>query len=427
MDPRSQLESPPDNERELPWVADPERRPIPGAPPTISGLALEADASWRAACQQHATGRFELHRRGQDHGELHTFDPKSEARADLPRRSRTRQLFREARPFVVKSAARSELREWRNELHRLESARGKLMEPGGLERFARMALGRDAGGFVPVPDPTRHDPERDLERLLFHSQDTPDAELWAKTGRLSTHPEDQSLRLRLGFGEEGLDDDSNDPRARRALARLAARLFPVRAPLFKARLVADLLQYVDNEPLEPGLDIMYWNRPDGGALFHHDAHSDATDGQRGVLYTQLAGSTAWLALSIGDLASRVVEFAEIVGGSSAPWLLELWVANGTWAVLEELVQDRGALIRELGLPGAGRLSEVVNRGPEFTGYLADVGHACVLEAGDALLLPNHGRLSTAMHSVFCASPSANLGLSTALWRSRPGRSGRRRR
>jgi hypothetical protein len=71
---------------------------------------------------------------------------------------------------------------------------------------------------------------------------------------------------------------------------------------------------------------------------------------------------------------------------------------------------------ELALPGCGRLAALVNRGPEFTGFLADAGHAAVLEAGDAILLPNHGYARTAMHSVFCAGERTGLGLSLALRR-----------
>ena len=50
----------------------------------------------------------------------------------------------------------------------------------------------------------------------------------------------------------------------------------------------------------------------------------------------------------------------------------------------------------------------------MTGLLADAGHACVLEPGDAILLPNHGYARTAMHSVFCASEETTYGISLAV-------------
>jgi hypothetical protein len=56
----------------------------------------------------------------------------------------------------------------------------------------------------------------------------------------------------------------------------------------------------------------------------------------------------------------------------------------------------------------------VNRGPEFTAWLADAGHAALLGPGDAILLPNHGLRRTAMHSVFCAGEEVAYGLSLAI-------------
>jgi hypothetical protein len=56
----------------------------------------------------------------------------------------------------------------------------------------------------------------------------------------------------------------------------------------------------------------------------------------------------------------------------------------------------------------------VNRGPEFTAWLADAGHAALLAPGDAILLPNHGLRRTAMHSVFCADDDVSYGLSLAI-------------
>lgn len=409
----------------LPWLQDSDRRPLPGARPTVSGLAVEADPLWRVACAG-ARQRIDLLRRDTDHGSLFEFDPESEPACALPRPSRRRQLFREARPFVLAGAVRDVLREHRNEIHTGEAARTRLAEPEGLERFVRSRFGRDRGGWTDASPGEFRDPERDLERLTLQRESV---RVWAKTARLSNHPEETSLRLRLGHGEEGADDATNDPTGRRGVAQIANRLLPFRKDLLRSPEIASLLESLDDLPLEASLDIVYWNRPNGGARFHHDAHADSGDGQRGVLYLQLAGRTAWVALSLSDLASRVLEFAEVVASGSAPWILEEWIADGALALLEGFTTDRTGLVRELGLPGAGRLANIVDRGPEFTGYLADVGHACILEPGDAILLPNHGRLSTAMHSVFCAGDGPNLALSTALWRARPNgsRSGKRKK
>jgi hypothetical protein len=148
-------------------------------------------------------------------------------------------------------------------------------------------------------------------------------------------------------------------------------------------------------------------------LFHHDAFAAAEEnGQRGVLFVQLAGATAWLALSTMQLAKRVFEFAEQL--TDAPWIVEELAPSGALDAVAAANGDPFALVDELGAPGQGRLGALVNHGPAFTSFLADLGHAVVLRAGDAILLPNHGWRATALHSVFCASSGPNFALSLGL-------------
>ena len=67
--------------------------------------------------------------------------------------------------------------------------------------------------------------------------------------------------------------------------------------------------------------IAYWNAPGGGALFHHDAFDEPLEGgQRGVVYMQLTGTSAWLALPIDALAEHVAEFAALLAAGEAPWV-----------------------------------------------------------------------------------------------------------
>jgi hypothetical protein len=134
-----------------------------------------------------------------------------------------------------------------------------------------------------------------------------------------------------------------------------------------------------------------------------------------VCYLQLSGRTAWLALSIEDLAVRVREFVECLAEGELPWVsAQLFPNEALRKRIEALVQVDDELVRELGLPGCGRFAALVNRGPEFTAWLADAGHAAVLSPGDAILLPNHGLARTAMHSVFCASEDTGYALSLAI-------------
>jgi hypothetical protein len=92
---------------------------------------------------------------------------------------------------------------------------------------------------------------------------------------------------------------------------------------------------------------------------------------------------------------------------------------GGWKRLKALLADPDRLRRELSRPGCGVLGPLVERGPEFTSFLADSGHGCVLRAGDAILLPNFGLSRTCMHSVFCAGDEVGYSLSMAMRRAQP--------
>ena len=109
------------------------------------------------------------------------------------------------------------------------------------------------------------------------------------------------------------------------------------------------------------------------------------------------------------------EFAESLADGELPWVrAQVFPTESSFRRFRELASDARALRGELALPGCGALCALVNRGPEFTSFLADAGHAWILDAGDAILLPNHGYDRTAMHSVFCAGDETAYGLSLAI-------------
>src|SRR6185436_19937012 len=127
---------------------------------------------------------------------------------------------------------------------------------------------------------------------------------------------------------------------------------------------------------------------------------------------QLTGRTAWLALSIRDLARRAGEFVACLSEGELPWVAaQLFPDESARKRIATLVSDSEACIAELAKPACGALAALVNRGPEFTAWLADSGHAALLAPGDAILLPNQGLRRTAMHSVFCADDDVSYGLS----------------
>src|SRR5262249_475291 len=135
-------------------------------------------------------------------------------------------------------------------------------------------------------------------------------DLWIKSSWLSTHESDDSLRVRVSFGREQRDDASGDLLRHRLVAALASALFPESALVSANPRLVPLVERFAAEPVLFTQHIAYWNGPEGGASFHHDAFAEDADavagvGQLGVCYVQLSGSTAWLALSIGDVAARV--------------------------------------------------------------------------------------------------------------------------
>jgi len=396
----------------------PDRDHCPGAAPVVSVRGQE-DADFTRALKPLVRERLSLARRGQFHGEYAVLAPAGSA----PALAQLAGRWLAARPIALPGIARSLLQSERDELALADRLHSELCEGGGLRPFVAQRIARAGEAFEVLPR-TRpfDDPERDLERVYLASPPpTPRGrkvqDLWLKSGWLSTFDEDRSLRVRVSFGREREDDASGDLLRQRLVARLAAAVLPCAAAAVADPQLRARIEGLIGEPALLTQAIAYWNAPEGGALFHHDAfHEDGRDtGQLGVCYVQLSGATFWLALSTQDLALRVREFVEVIGDGELPWVrARLAPSARDLRNLQQLVADDEGLVRELGLPGCGRLAQLVNHGPEFSSLLADAGHALLLHAGDALLLPNHGPELTAMHSVFCAGEETGYSLSLAI-------------
>ncbi|HUR27919.1 MAG TPA: hypothetical protein VM509_07020, partial [Planctomycetota bacterium] len=156
--------------------------------------------------------------------------------------------------------------------------------------------------------------------------------------------------------------------------------------------------------------------PEGGALLHHDAfHEPSRSRQRGVCYVQLTGATIWLALRTADLVRHMREFLAALEGGAAPWVVdEHFDGARGFARINRRARDANWLESELTAPGCGAFSRVVNFSPEFLAVLIDAGHACRLQAGDAILLPNFGHHRTCLHAVWCSGPNPGAALSMAM-------------
>ena len=401
-------------------LSDPDRDTRSGARPVVS-VREQEDPTFLAAVEEKRRGSASLSRRGVWHGEwAELFEANAEGEIEL---ATALERWHAAKPIVLRGAATAEQRaEFADEIADRDELHAALQEPRGLRAFLEARASDLAPEFEPLRAPARlFDRDRDLERIVVRStRGRKVDDLWVKSAWLSTADGEDSLRVRVSFGRERDDDASADLLRHRVVADLAARLFPESALLAANPAIAQLAERLLAGPALFTQHIAYWNAPDGGALFHHDAFAEDEEepsrpGQLGVAYLQLTGRTAWLALSIADLARRVREFVECLLGGDLPWVAaQLFPDETARTRVDALTADPDALLAELARPGCGTLGPLVNRGPEFTAWLADAGHAALLGPGDAILLPNHGLRRTAMHSVFCAGEEVAYSLSLAI-------------
>lgn len=397
-------------------LLDPERERIPEAAPLVS-YSAEDEETFLREIDRRARDRIHVRRRGINHGDLAQLRPEG-LLPPRPRRKRREvqatQRWRAAQPILLPG------------IHPAAGGLGAAVDRlhGRFEGRSDLADWLTEQG-VSTRDESAPlaDAERDLARCTVSrfegggsGEKNPAADVWVKLGRLSTHPADRSLRLRVGFGREGDDDGSNDESRHHAVAELARPLLPGATALLSSPGLLEAVERVSELKTYATQGIAYWNAPDGGARFHHDAFAlGDEDGQRGVLYWQGVGRTLWLALSVEDLGLRLREFLGWMEEGEMPWLRDELVPDAAdFAELLRLAAQRDTRLAELALPGCGRFGPIVDRGPEFTSFLADAGHAVLLGPGDVLLLPNHGLDRTAMHSVFHGGGEIAYGLSFAL-------------
>jgi hypothetical protein len=399
----------------------PDRDHCPGARPVVA-YRDDDDPAYLSQLDAGAVDRIALQRRGQWHGQWAQLAEEHAPAETFPLEGRLHQRWDAACPVLLRGLVDpAEARQVGRERGALFEA---LAEPGGLRSFLRAAMADAPHNFELASPQDLSDGERDIERHAFTWRADPERagspvvrDLWAKSAWLSTHGDDRSLRLRVAFGAEGADDASRDGRKHRRVAELGEVLLPELALLSGDESLRARLDAFAGEPTFLTQPIAYWNAPNGGARFHHDAFDEErVGGQLGVCYVQLGGRTAWLALSTADLAQRVAEVADYLEEGELGWIREsLWPRGQDFERFLALARHPKRCPRELTRPGCGSLGPLVDRGPEFTALLADAGHGLVLEPGDVLLLPNHGLDRTCMHSVFCASvDEVAYGLSAAV-------------
>jgi len=233
--------------------------------------------------------------------------------------------------------------------------------------------------------------------------------LWVKLSWLSFMEEDSSLRFRFSFGMPGYEDVAADYARQCYAAELTEAIFPHSSIISDNKALQSLLCNTLNVKQVDYVErIIYFNAPHGGAQFHQDVER----GHSGVVFAQMYGRTAWLALAKQQLIEEIIEFIT-TEGAEANYLATV---NDTpaWQILLEMSKDRGKLNTFLDEFDNEPVESLINRVPEFTNQLINKGFSFILNPGDVILLPQHDKDNCCWHSVFCLDSHPGQALSFAI-------------
>ncbi len=337
-------------------------------------------------------GRLALARRGVNHGALERGLAPPAVPLDIEGR------FARAEPILLRGwlpisspRARVEIESTRRWFERLRG--GADFSAGVRERLDASASGpkssaRIVGTSVDTADP------RELEKVhvdsLCHGRAGRD--LYAKLSLIAAEERDESLRVRFSFGSER--DGDWQGHARRALAAdaLAQWVFPESKLFAQHAGLGKLLQRLCGRKVRLSERIVYSNAPDGGASFHHDAEPR----QLAVVYGQMCGATAWLALPRPELAEELAAMAR------------------AGAIRRPIKRPEQAMAA-LEATDAPWLDLVLNQDPRLTARLVERGAFYKLQAGDILILPSPSRELCAWHSVFALGHRPSVAHSYGLF------------
>jgi hypothetical protein len=282
-------------------------------------------------------------------------------------------------------------------LHATLASFERLRRGASFEREVRRRLAGDAR-FSPSGAVVDTGDAREIEKVYVdgvRGRRFVARGLYAKLSWIAHDERDVSLRIRFSFGAENLLDWQKETRRAPWANRYAEALFPECAVLAHNRRLVGLIEGRLGRRARLGERIVYSNAPGGGALFHHDCEPH----QHGVVFGQLAGETAWLALPKRALAEHVA-------------------ASVRTPAARRLAGTPAQALKALDLEGDERIARLLNETPAFTGRLAASGALFHLRAGDALVLPNHGWDDTCWHSVFALGKRASLAHSYGIFAAR---------
>ncbi len=359
--------------------------------------------------RRRARGMLALRRRGVFHGR---FPAPERGPEDLW----TRRGFLAAcedrwaldRPVILPGALARGLRRFRGEVRASRAMFERLRGGASFGAEVRRRLGGSAG-FALLGSTTDVGDEPEIEKFYVDAVArgrTVARGLYAKLSWIARDERDPSLRVRFSFGSERLMDWRRETRRAPWSDRYAEALFPECAAIARDRRLLALVERLIGRRARFSERIAYSNAPGGGAVFHHDDEPR----QLGVVFGQLAGETAWLALPKRELAAHVVSFLAGERPRGSP--------RSSRSLLRRRAGTPARALRALDREHEHELAELLNSTPAFTRRLVEHGVLFHLRPGDALLLPNHGPDDTCWHSVFALGKEPSLAHSYGIFRRR---------
>lgn len=342
------------------------------------------------------TGGWVLKRRGCTHGAI----AMNEDGRNLPAPERVASLWNDAMPVRLPGMLLSEV----------DAHAGDIRD--ALTIMRRVRDGESCADILlEEPYCSRLEPDFDLLAAMHSGHDAQEIEkiafdavksgelhaedLWMKVSCLSFDDADDSIRFRFSHGMEMFKHQEEDPLREELAAELATRVFPECRMISAHRELCGLLAGVLGFSPVFVERLIYSNAPGGGAQLHQDVET----GHAGVVYAQLFGHTAWLALPRNMLLEEISAF---LAAGEPPEFGEL----------KAMTQE--ALVALLESDDQGPLETLLNATPSFTRQLVDKGHGLVLAPGDILLLPQQSTQHCCWHSVFCLDEEPGHSLSFAI-------------
>ena len=272
----------------------------------ILGAESSAEAAQQVARAQRITAVFWLSQRNSCLGWIGDHH-----RPAMPTMEAARAAWQTARPMVLPGFAASEIPAQQHHITQSATLAEAVLSGGDYEALLLQApySARLAPHFVLLGSTYDEGDPQEIVKIEFdavNSGEIAAKHLWSKLSWLSYEEYDASLRFRFSFGMENYQDVAADPRRQAYASALAEAIFPESAVISANRRLAMLLRkMLRTKDIMYVERIVYFNAPEGGAQFHHDVEG----GHLGVVFAQLSGRTAWLALVHGANAGRDPELS----------------------------------------------------------------------------------------------------------------------